>query len=340
MLALLFRGTLAGLTVGLLLTPVTVAGQRGASVSTNSTSPGLRTPDGKPDLQGVWNFGNITPLERPAEFAGKEFLSDADISAIEAAAAASRVDRAPEPGDPGTYNQFWLESGTKVAGNRRTSLILDPPDGKLPPYTPDGENRRAARAAMAKRPPAGPEDIALQDRCLLGFNSGPPMLSGAYNNYVQIAQFPEYVVFLTEMVHDARIVRLDGREHLPAHVRQWMGDARGRWEGETLVVETTNFRPEGTAHPLRTAGRLDAIDENLHLIERLTRVDEDTLNYEFTINDPTAFTKPWTASYPLTKSRDQIFEYACHEGNYSMPTILRGARAQEKADKTPSSTTP
>jgi hypothetical protein len=324
-------GRVAIVMAGLAVTSVALAGQgrRPAAATAGSKAAPVRTADGKPDLQGVWNFANITPLERPSQFAGKEFLTDADVAAFEAAAAANRVDRAPRPGDPGTYNQFWIDAGTKVAANRRTSLIVDPPDGKLPSYTPEGAKRRAERAAITRRPPTGPEDLAVDERCIVGFNAGPPMMPGAYNNYVQIVQHPDYVVILNEMVHDARIVPLDGRPH--GSVPQWMGTSRGRWQGETLVIETKNFRPEGTAHNANIGDRLEAIDGNLHLIERLTRVDADTLNYEFTITDPSAFTTSWTVSYPMTRSPDQLYEYACHEGNYSMSGILRGARAQERA---------
>ena len=331
MLRLSKGGRIAVVIACLSLTSVTIAGQssRPAPTTSQSNTGLVRTPDGKPDLQGVWNFANITPLERPARFAGKEFLTDAEVAAFEAAAAANRVDREPRPGDPGTYNQFWMDGGTKVAGNHRTSLIVDPSDGKLPPYTAEGEKRRADRAAIARRLPTGPEDLAIDERCLVGFNAGPPMMPGAYNNYVQIVQHADYVVILNEMVHDARIIPLDGRPY--GSVRQWMGTSRGRWEGDTLVVETKNFRPEGTAHNANVGDRLEAIDGNLHLIERFTRVDSDTLKYEFTITDPTAFTRPWTVSYPMTRSQDQMYEYACHEGNYSMAGMLSGARAQEKA---------
>jgi hypothetical protein len=331
MLCRFTRGQLAIVIAGLSLTSVTIAGQNSRPAPTTSRSNNglVRTPDGKPDLQGVWNFANITPLERPARFAGKEFLTDTEAADFEAAAAANRVDRPPRPGDPGTYNQFWMDAGTKVAGNRRTSLIVDPPDGKLPPYTAEGEKRRADRVAITGRPPTGPEDLAIDERCLVGFNSGPPMMPGAYNNYVQIVQHPDYVVLLNEMVHDARIVPLDGRAH--GSVRQWMGTSRGRWEGDTLVVETKNFRTEGTAHNANVGDRLEAIDGNLHLIERFTAVDSNTLKYEFTITDSTAFVRPWTVSYPMTRSHEQMYEYACHEGNYSMAGMLSGARAQEKA---------
>jgi hypothetical protein len=329
------RSGVAIVIAGLGLGSVTVAGQTVPSAPTTAASKAapLRTPDGKPDLQGVWSFATITPLERPAELSGKEFLTDADVAAFEAKAAANRVDRPPRPGSTGSYNQFWMDSGTKVVGNRRTSLIVNPPDGKLPSYTPEGQKRRADRVAITQRPPTGPEDLAIDERCILGFNSGPPMLPGAYNNVVQIFQNADHVVFLNEMVHDARIVPTDGRPH--GAIRQWTGTSRGRWDGNTFVVETKNFRSEGTAHPGTVGDRLEAIDGNLHLIERFTRVDAETLNYEFTINDPTAFTKPWTGSFPMTKSPDRLYEYACHEGNYSMTGSLAGARADEKAGEAP-----
>jgi hypothetical protein len=325
-------GVLAIVTAAMPLRPVPIAAQAGTSSSTKAATAAkaesLRTPDGKPDLQGVWSFATITPLERPAALAGQEFLTDADVAALEARAAANRVDRPPPPGSTGTYNQFWMDGGTRVAGNRRTSLIVDPPDGRLPPYTPEGQKRRADRIAIMKRPPTGPEDLAIDERCILGFNSGPPMLPGAYNNVVQIFQSADYVAFLNEMVHDARIIPTDGRPH--GTIRQWKGNSRGRWEGNTFVVETRYFRPEGTAHPATVGDRLEPLDENLHLIERFTRVDAETLNYEFTVDDPTAMTRPWSVSFPMTRTQDRLYEYACHEGNYSMTGSLAGARAGEK----------
>ena len=204
--------------------------------------------------------------------------------------------------------------------DNRTSLIVDPPDGRIPALTPEGQERAAVRAADRRDHPAdGPENRSLGERCLM-FNAGPPMLSGPYNNYVQIFQFADHIVILNEMIHDARIVPLDGRPHAPAAVRSWQGDARGRWEGNTLVVDTTNFSDKTNFR---------GADERLHLVERFTRIDDTTLLYEFTVDDPTAFTRPWSAVLPMTKTNDQVFEYACHEGNYALTGILRGARAQE-----------
>jgi hypothetical protein len=215
-----------------------------------------------------------------------------------------------------------------VVATNRTSLIVDPPDGRVPPLTPHGKEREAALEALAKVA-AGPEDLMVWDRCILGFNAGPPMIGGGYNAYVQLFQTSDYLVVLTEMVHDARIVPLDGRASLPANIRQWKGDSRGRWDGDTLVVETRNFRPEGTGTlSLRGLGLRG--DENLHLIERFRRLDADTLLYEYTIDDPTVWTRPWTVSTTMRKSDQPIYEYACHEGNYGLSGILAGARAGEQ----------
>ena len=307
-----------------------VAGQAPSSAAKQATAAAKtwtppRTADGRPDLQGLWNFATITPLERPADLAGKQVLADEDVAKLEAAAAEGRIDRAPRTGDTGTYNQFWFDRGTKVVGTRQASLIVDPPDGKLPAYTPEGEKKQAALTEARKRN-AGPEDRNLGERCILGFNAGPPMLASAYNNNVQLFQSPGYVALLNEMVHAARIVPTGGGPH--GTLRLWSGDSRGRWEGDTLVIDTTNFRDEGTGVLNQ---RLQGMDKNLHLVERFKRVDADTLLYEFTVDDPTVWTKPWTVRLPMTKAPDLMFEYACHEGNYAMTGILAGTRADEKA---------
>ena len=303
------------------LAPAYVAAQ--PSSSDDPSVP--RTPDGRPDLQGVWDFASVTPLQRPAALAGKEFLTEEDVAALETKAA-SRVDRPPPPGDPGGYNRFWFDDGTKVVGTKRTSLIVDPPDGRLPSYTAEGEARMAVRKDARGRN-AGPEDRDVDERCILGFNSGPPMIPGAYNNFVQLFQIPGYVVILNEMVHDVRLIPMDDRPPLPSHIRQWMGDSRGRWDGDTLVVETRNFRDLGTAHPAPNMEILEALGEHLHLVERFSRLDADTLLYQFTINDSTAWTTPWSAELTMTKTEDALYEYACHEGNYGLFNILAGAQA-------------
>jgi len=286
-----------------------------------------RTAWGAPDLNGVWDFATITPLERPSQLAGKEVLTDAEAAEFEKQTLQQRnADRRDGPAETDrsrAYNQFWWDYGTNVIGSKRTSLIVDPPDGRVPPMTPAGQKRMAARVAAFVSPRAdGPEDRTLAERCILGFNAGPPMLPSAYNNNVQIFQTRATVVLLNEMVNDSRIVQLDGRPHLPEHIRQWRGDSRGRWEGDTLVIDTTNFREQTN---FRAAGA------RFHLVERFTRVDANTLLYEFTVDDPESWTRPWTAAVPMKKSEGPIFEYACHEGNYGMFNLLAGARAEEKA---------
>jgi hypothetical protein len=284
--------------------------------------------DSHPDLQGVWNFSTITPLERPAEFAGREFLTDAEARAYEQRIAErsnrDNRDTSPEADVSSAYNEFWWDRGVhaaRVRGRVRTSLIVDPPDGRLPPLTAEAQARAAARAQARQAHPAdGPEDRSLGERCLL-FNAGPPMLSGPYNNFVQILQTRDHVVVHNEMIHDARVIPLDGRPHLPSSVRLLLGDPRGRWEGDTLVVESTNFTDKTT---VRGSGPA------LRLVERFTRESASTLIYEFTVDDPASFTKPWTAVLPMTRTDEQLYEYACHEGNYAMTGILRGARAGDK----------
>jgi hypothetical protein len=288
-----------------------------------------RTPGGQPDLQGIWTNATITPLERPAELAGKQFFTEAEAAAYEKQIAVRNdVDKRPTSVETDValgYNAAWWDRGTRVVKTLRTSLIVDPPDGKIPALTADGERRAAALAAERKAHPAdGPEDRSLGERCLVWPTGGPPMMPGPYNSNYQILQIPGYVVIFIEMIHDARIIPLDGRPHLPSTVRQWMGDSRGHWEGNTLVVDTTNFTGKT---------RFRGASENLHLIERFTRSDTDTILYEFTVEDPATFTKPWTAQMTLSKSVGRIYEYACQEGNYSMVGILSGARAEEKGSK-------
>ncbi|MDQ2914078.1 MAG: hypothetical protein M3T56_12585 [Chloroflexota bacterium] len=285
--------------------------------------------DARQDLQGIWSFATLTPLQRPKEYVGRDRLTPEEKAKLEDQAVRDQfVDRPPPTGNPGTYNRFWVDSGTKVVATGRTSLIVDPPDGRMPPLTSHGMERQADLDAKAKIA-AGPEDLTAWDRCILGFNAGPPMIGGGYNAYVQLVQTSDYVVVHTEMVHDARIVPLYGRPSLPSHFRQWRGISSGRWDGDTLVVETRNFRSEGTG-TLSLRGLGLSGDENLHLTERFRRLDADTLLYEYTIDDPTIWTRPWTVSMTLDKSDQPMYEYACHEGNYGMRGILSGARAEEK----------
>ena len=283
-----------------------------------------RTVDGRPDLQGMWDFRTLTPFERPADLAKQQVLTDEEAARFEKQAIEAAVDRPPRAGDTGTYNEFWFERARTVVESKRTSLIFDPSNGRLPPLTPEGQKRAVALAA-AERAAAGPEARPVYERCILGFNSGPPMIPGGYNNNVQLLQTRDYVVILNEMIHNARIVPLSARPHLPATIRQWAGDSRGRWEGDTLVVETTNFNDNGTG----TLRVRPATDANLILVERFTREDQDTLLYEFTVNDPTIWTQPWSAALPMARTDDQMYEYACHEGNYGLVGMLSGARAEE-----------
>ena len=283
----------------------------------------------------MWDFRTVTPLERPAALADKEFLTDEEVAAYEQERVRANnadlnredvtTDRALVNGTRESadlrlaYNNFWWDRGTQVVGTQRTSLVIDPPDGRVPALTPEAERRQAATAAISQRPTEGPEDRSLSERCITGFNSGPPMLPGGYNQNVQIFQTADHVVLLNEMVHNPRIVPLDGRQH--GTLPQWTGVSRGHWEGDALVVETKNFLRE-------TSFR--GSTENLHLTERFQRLDADTLLYTFTVNDPTTWTRPWTAEIPMRRNDSPLFEYACHEGNYGMTGTLSGARVVEQ----------
>ncbi len=295
-----------------------------ALAAKNWTVP--HTPDGQPDLQGIWSNATITPLERPKDLADKAFFTEKEAADYEKRILEEtnkdRRDGPPESDVGRAYNDSWWDRGTRVVPTRRTSFVLDPPDGKVPPLTVEAQQRVAARTAKLQHPAAGPEDRGLSERCILWPTAGPPMLPSAYNNNYQIYQTPGYVVIFIEMIHDFRIIPLDGRPHLPGNIRQWMGDSRGHWEGNTLVVDTTNFNEK---NPFRGS------DRNLHLIELFTRVDAETIIYRFTLDDSTAFTKPWSGEVPMTRTPGPIYEYACHEGNYGMANILSGARAEEKA---------
>jgi len=318
------RRRVASIVAVVVAVAVPVAGQSSAARPTAAiSSTASRTADGHPDLQGVWFFGTLTPLERPADLAGRTHLTDEEIAAIEKRAASR----------PESFGLFGDNS--KYAFDKRTSLIVDPADGKVPARTPAGEKRQADRDA-ARRAADNPEDLPVYERCILGFNAGPPIIPGGYNQNIQLFQTRDYLVINTEMVHDARIVKLDGRPHLPTQLRQWDGDSRGRWEGDTLVVTTTNFMSTGTGTLMLDGNRARpgvgwSPDENLTLTESFKLADRDTLIYEFTITDPTVWTKPWTVSLPMTRSDQHLYEYACHEGNLDMRNILSGSRALEKA---------
>jgi hypothetical protein len=346
--------------------PASVAGQTSAAAKPKTTATPKtwtppRTPDGQPDLQGVWLSNSATPLERPKALEGKQFLTDDEVTELKKRAARLFSDGNTDAagGDNvflaalANLETFESPNATEAQSverefDNRTSLIVNPSDGRLPPLTPEGQRRlaaaaatsftvpfqpgidpetqqkQAAAAAASRRLPEGPEEVSNDRRCI---TFGVPRLGGNYGagvfGYSQILQAPGYVVLTTEFIHEARIIPLDGRRHLPRSIRQWNGDSRGRWEGNTLVVDTTNFSPQ--SHFMGST-------ENLHLVERLTRVASDAIDYEITVDDLTTWTKPWTAVVRLKQSRNQLYEVACHEGNgFTMVGILAGARAEEKA---------
>jgi hypothetical protein len=295
----------------------TVAAAQTAETSSRTNVASLpRTPDGHPDLQGLWDYRTATPLERPRDLSDKEVFTDQEALAFEKRTAERRDNIVA------VHPPAWLDYGSKVLSDHRTSLIVDPTNGRVPALTAAARARIAANPAD-ERAADGPEQRSIQERCLV-FGAGPPMVPGPYNNNVQIVQTANTVVIMNEMIHDARVVPMDGRPHLAPAIRQWLGDSRGRWDGDALVVETTNFTD-------RTSFR--GSDQNLRVVERFTRPDAETLMYEFTIDDPTAFSASWTARFPMMRSTEQMYEYACHEGNFGLLDILKGARFDEQAGK-------
>ena len=309
--------------------------------TTTQTWTAPRTVDGQPDLQGVWSNNSATPLERPKILEGRAFLTEQEVEALKKKAGelfdngnsdAAFGDTVFESvlanvkgtksgfkstdGGTGDYSSVWTVARD---WDNRTSLITDPSDGRLPPMTPQAEQKQRAAFAAMKERPSGPEDRSLSERCI---TYGSPQLVAGYQSYYQIVQNSTSVVILTEMIHDARVIPMDGRPHLPPNIQSWMGDARGHWEGDTLVIDSTNFKP-GAFRNVSTA--------KLHVIERFTRTSADTLQWEITIDDPGAWTKPWTAMIPLRPSKKTVYEYACHEGNYGLADILAGARREDRA---------
>ncbi len=315
----------------LLVTPL-------AAQTSNSKSVAIpRVSDGHPDLQGVWTNATITPMERPAAYASKLSLTDAEAKQFEKDAAKELADvdgKSESPllaaaGSNGTggYNILFIDRGSELArvdGQKRTSLIIDPPDGKMPAKTKESQKRMAAiiRSYMVYD---GVKDRPASERCLIGFGStsGPPMMPVLYNNNYQIVQTKDAVMILVEMVHDVRVIRINGT-HAPSSVREWLGDSIGHWEGDTLVVDTTNFNDQTL---------FNGASPDLHVIERFKRVDASTILYRVTIDDPATFTKPWTMEYPFVAARGPVYEYACHEGNYAMTDILGGARKADAEKK-------
>ena len=290
-----------------------------------------RTGWGAPDLQGVWDFRTITPLQRPEDLGDKAFLTPEEAAEREQAAVERDIRlwnqearRTEAGGNVGGYNNFWMDRGTNVIPTRRTSLIIDPPNGRMPESTDEGRARAAAgRGSFSDTPPASYTDLSNADRCLTGFNAGPPITPGGYNQNVQIFQTPDHLVMMTEMVHTVRSIPIDGRDAITdERLAQWSGNSIGRWEGDTLVVETSNFDTDRNWRGSSTTMRL---------VERFTRVDANTLEYEYTVDDPNTWTEPWTVNLPMQRNDLPMFEYACHEGNYSMDAMLGGARADERA---------
>ena len=289
----------------------------------------LRTAWGTPDLQGVWDFRTITPLQRPEDSGETLLLSQEETARLEQEAVDRDIRlwerdarRTEAGGNVGGYNNFWMDRGTTSTG--RTSLITDPANGRIPSTTETGEVRRTRVGSFNVEIPTSYTELSNADRCLLGFNAGPPITPGGYNQNMQFFQTEDYVVVLTEMVHTARIIPLDDRPGISDSIRQWSGDSRGHWEGDTLVVETVNFQDHDAYSTWRGSSK------DMKLVERFRIVDADTLSYEFTVNDPATWTSPWTVEVPMTRNELPLFEYACHEGNYSMDAMLAGARAEER----------
>ncbi len=311
----------------IVLVAVVIAPGLTLAQSGNTDMP-LRTPDGQPDISGIFTFRTLTPLERPAALEGQDTLSAEDAAQFEASERVrlnrdlfDPIDGAPSAGYQSraeggvlSYNEFWYERGIELTSDKRTSLVIDPPEGRIP-YTPEFRTANRIRRLNLRNGFADHyTDRSLGDRCLMGSNSGPPMRPGSYNNNVHIFQKPNYVALLNEHIHNVRIIPID-RDHLD--VPQWVGSSRGHWEGETLVVETTNFA---------RATNFSGSSEDTHLIERFTRLDSDTVMYEFTIEDPNNYTRPFTVAIPFRRTDGVLFEYACHEGNYGMTGIMAGAR--------------
>ena len=323
---------------------VALVSSRTAPAAAQTTVP--RTAWGHPDLQGTWDFRTITPLERPEDLAEQEFLTEEEAANLEQEAVDRNVSLLNRParrtevtdsvdrgadGAPGFYNNFWLDTGTHTIGTRRTSLIIDPPNGRLPALTDNAKRRvEENRKHRLEHPADSWLDLDATDRCIMGVNSGPPIVPAAYNQNLQVLQNEDHVTLLTEMVHMVRVVPLNERPPLSDVIRQWAGDARGYWDGDTLVIETANFVADRWWTSANPMGAL-ATSEKLKLVERLTRIDAETLEYEVTVHDPETWTRPWTASIQMRRSDAPMYEYACHEGNYSLPNMLAGERAAERA---------
>jgi hypothetical protein len=323
----------AAAIVAAFLIPGHAASQTAKAPAVHAKSPSSqswtapRTLDGQPDMQGIWSNAVLTPLERPADLKDQEFFTKEEAAAyVKRMIEQGNKDRRDGAGTDAdvarAYNDFWWDRGTSIVRTLRTSLITNPPDGRIPPLTVAAEKRAAVlKEARQSHPADGPEDRPLMERCILINSAGPPMSPSAYNNNYQVVQTANTFVILNEMIHDARVIPLDGSPHVPDGIRLWMGDSRGHWDGDTLVIDTTNFTDRTPFH---------GSGANLHLTERFTRTDPETLLYEYTIDDPESFTKPWSAAIPSVRTAGPILEYACNEGNYGMTGLLSAARSEEK----------
>ena len=340
------------LGMGMVVIALVAVAPASAAAQSTAAAPSLRTAWGDPALSGIWDFRSITPLQRPAEHADREFLTEEEAANLEQATidrerelllrparrtrAGGNVDFG-EDGALGAYNDLWLDQGTTTQSTRRTSLIIDPPNGRVPPLTEEAQRRSRERAAYWREHYAdSSEDLGLNDRCM--FTTGLPLVPSAYNNNVHVFQTPDHVAMVVEMTHTLRVVPLDGRPRSEPPIRQFVGESRGRWEGDTLVVETTRFNRltglRGSTPALAAVLAAQGVDHGpgrrARLVERFTRVAPDVIEYEFTIEDPDTWTRPWTARVELKRTDEPLYEYACHEGNYSMEGILAGARADER----------
>ena len=294
-------------------------------------SAGPQPPGSHPGFDGIWNSATATPLERPLALKDKVFFTPQEAAAWERQVADRNEEPSPAASSAstgtGTYNTVYREFGTRIVKTLRTSIVTDPSDGRIPALTPAAAEVKRRRVEAMKNA-ASAEDTGLQDQCLAFLTAGPPMLPYSYNSNYQIVQTREAFVVHAEMIHDARIIHLDGRSHLPPEIRLWLGDSVGRWAGATLVVDTTNFNDGGGFYG--EAGGNFGWDRNLHVVERFSLLDPDTMMYRFEIDDPTAFTQPWKGELTMARSPGPIYEYACHEGNYSLHNLLRGYRASER----------
>jgi len=286
-------------------------------------------PVPRPNFDGIWNSATTTPLERPAQLKDKAFFTPEEAAAWERQVTGRNQGTGT---GTGTYNTFFREFGTRTVKTLRTSIITDPPDGRIPALTPAAAEVKRRRLAGIKNP-ASAQETGLQDRCLAMVTAGPPMLPYSYNSNYQIVQSADSIVIQVEMIHDTRVIRLDGRPHLPSSIRLWKGDSVGRWEADTLVVDTTNFNDGGGFYG--DAGGNFGWDRNLHLVERFSLLDKDTLLYRFEVDNPTAFTQPWKGELTMTRSTGPMYEFACHEGNYALPNMLNGERFIERQSSAP-----